>query len=103
MAEQIAGVPLTKDFPVEIDDSIRKGIKDQKKEIESLGVNVTGVHILGEGAPPRFFIVFPPGPGSYKFRGMLESKHYDVGQQMGDKMLKFYVSRRTKKGEGWKV
>lgn len=104
MAETtIHGVPLTADFPFEPTADFKKAMKEQKSELESFGVNVTGIHLLGEGAPPRFFIIFPEGQPSYPIRANIESKLYDVGQQMGQKMLKFYASKRTKRGEGWQV
>jgi hypothetical protein len=104
MAETtLFGVPLTKDFPFELDSAVKKETKERKAELEEFGVTVTGIHMLGEGAPPRFFIEFPKGVPSYKIRGMLESKQYDIGQQMGSKMLRFYAARRVVRGEGWEV
>lgn len=97
------GVPLTADFPFEPDKAFTKSMKDQKTELEGFGVTVTGIHLLGEGAPARFFILFPEGQPSYTIRAKIEEKQYDVGQQMGQKMLKFYAARRTKRGEGWQV
>jgi hypothetical protein len=104
MAEQtLLGVPLTTDFPVPMDEDFVKDTEDQKAELEQFGLKVTGIHVLGEGATPRFFIEFPPGQPSFEIRARLEASQYDVGQQMGDKMLRFYVTRRVKRGDGWQV
>jgi len=104
MAEQILlGVPLTTDFPVPIDEGFEKETAAQKDELEKFGLGVTGIHILGEGAAPRFFIEFPPGKPSFEIRARLEASQYDVGQQMGDKMLRFYATKRVKRSDGWQV
>jgi len=104
MSEQkLHGVPFTTDFPVEPVGELKALIKEEKAEIEAFGIGVTGIHLLGEGAPPRYFIQFPKGAGSFTFRSKLEANDYDVGQQMGKDMLKFYASRRKKKGKGWEV
>jgi hypothetical protein len=103
--QKLCGVPFTADFDIEPESQAKLKVlaTKEKKEIEALGVGVTGIHVLGEGAPPRYFIQFPKGEASFTFRSKLEAKQFDVGQQMGNKILKFYASRRTKRGEGWQV
>ena len=101
--QMIAGLKLTSDEPVTIDETLTKLVAAQKLEIEELGCKPTSVHISGMGVPPRFFITFEPGKPSFEVRGKLEDKQYDVGQQMGDKMLRFYASKRVSKGTGWNV
>jgi hypothetical protein len=101
--QTVAGLHLTTDGPVSVDDDLVKLVTAQKLEIEELGCMTTAVHISGEGVPPRFFITFAPDKPSFQVRGRLEDKQYDVGQQMGDTMLRFYVSKRVSKGTGWTV
>ena len=103
MVTSIADLPLTWDVDITVDDDLITLITAQKAEIESLGCRPTAVHVSGNGAPPRFFISFIPGAPSFEVRGKLEDKQYDVGQQMGDKMLRFYASKRVAKGKGWDV
>ena len=99
----IAGLALTSDTDLTVDASLEKLVTDQKAELVELGCVPTAVHVSGGGVPPRFFISFPPGTPSFQIRGKLEDKQYDVGQQMGDKILRFYASKRVRKGDGWAV
>lgn len=99
--QTVAGLPFTTDTDLVADASLAKVIEDQKAELLALGCNPTSVHVSGSDVPPRFFITFDPGKPSFEVRGRLEEKQYDVGQQMGDKMLRFYVSKRVTKGDGW--
>lgn len=101
--QKIAGLPLTSDTDLTVDAVLEKLVADQKAEIEGIGCRPTGVHISGNGVPPRFFITFEPGKPSFEVRGRLQEKQYDVGQQMGDRMLRFYASKRIAKGTGWDV
>jgi hypothetical protein len=101
MSDQIAGLPLTTDVDLSVDAALEKLVTEQKAELLGLGCTPTSVHISGNGAPPRFFISFQPDKPSFEVRGKLEANKYDVGQQMGDKMLRFYASKRVAKGEGW--
>jgi len=103
MVTSIADLPLTSDANITVDDALIALVSAQKAEIESLGCRPTAVHVSGDGVPPRFFISFIPGTPSFEVRGKLEDKQYDVGQQMGDKMLRFYASKRVAKGTGWNV
>lgn len=101
MNEQVAGLPFSTDTDLVVDAPLRRLIEDQKAELESLGCIPTSVHVSGAEVPPRFFISFQPDRPSFEVRGKLEAKGYDVGQQMGDKMLRFYTSKRVTKGDGW--
>jgi len=101
--KKIAGLPLTTDLDILVDAALEKLVAAQKAEIEKTGCLTTSVHISGNGVPPRFFISFTPDNPSYQVRNELAAKHYDVGQQMGDKMLRFYASKRVEKGSGWNV
>lgn len=102
MSDQtIAGLPLTTDVDLVVDMSLEKLVTAQKAELLELGCTPTAVHVSGSGVPPRFFISFRPDRPSFEVRGKLEANKYDVGQQMGDKMLRFYASKRVAKGEGW--
>jgi hypothetical protein len=102
MSDQtVSGLPFTTDTDLVLDAPLRKLIEDQKAELVSLGCTPTSVHVSGSGVPPRFFISFEPGKPSFVIRSKLEEKQYDVGQQMGDKMLRFYASKRIAKGDGW--
>lgn len=102
-AMTLAGLPLVTDFPVAITEEMQKQAEGQKKEIECLGLRLVGIHIVEPASPMRFFIEFPPTKPSYEVRRKLEEAGYDVGQQMGDKILKFYATRRAQQGEGWQV
>ena len=87
----------------DLTDAVRSEIEQQSEEIESVGVGIDRIVVRAGGGPPRFFISFPPDTPSYMSRQKLELKKFDVGQQMGGKMLSFYVTRRVTKGEGWQV
>jgi hypothetical protein len=99
----IAGLPLTTDDKVEIDGSLLALVEAQKSDLIELGCTPTSVHVSAGGVPPRFFFTFPPGLLSYQIRHLLASKGFEVGQQMGDKMLRFYASKRVEQGKGWQV
>jgi hypothetical protein len=102
MNEQtIAGLPLTTDVDLVVDPALEKLVSEQKAELLHLGCTPTAVHVSGAGVPPRFFISFQPDKPSFEVRGRLEANKYDIGQQMGDKMLRFYASKRVAKGDGW--
>jgi hypothetical protein len=101
MAEDELGVPFTCDMPMGMTDTPTKVLKEQIESLEAMGVKVTGVHIVEPGSPPRFFITFVPGVPSFKVRTSLEREGWDVGQTMGDKMLKFYAAKRAVKSDGW--
>lgn len=103
MEPRIAGLPLTSDAELVVDDALTTLIIEQKAEIESMGCTATGVHVSANGVPPRFFISFRAEHPSYQVRNALAEKAYDVGQQMGDKMLRFYASKRVARGKGWDV
>jgi hypothetical protein len=99
----IAGLPLTTDDKVDIDGALQALVSAQKQELLDLGCTPTAVHVSAGGVPPRFFFTFPPGVLSYQVRHLLASKNFEVGQQMGDKMLRFYASKRVEQGKGWQV
>lgn len=103
MPTKVHGLPLSSDGPVDLNDQLRKDIKEQKDLLETLGVTVGGVHIREPMSPPRFSITFPKDQPSFKIRGLLEREHFDVGQQMvdGGKKLQFYATRRLVKTDGW--
>lgn len=101
MAQTILGIPFTSDLPVSLNQISEQELKDQKEELERLGVSVTGIHVVEPMSPTRFFIRFKPGVPSFQTRTSLEKEGWDVGQQMGDKMLKFYATKRAVKGAGW--
>ena len=103
MNQAIADLPLTTDADLTVDPPLVKLVTDQKAELIALGCTPTSVHVSGGGVPPRFFITFQPGVPSFQVRGKLEEKQYDIGQQMGEKILRFYASKRVTKGEGWTV
>jgi len=100
---KLLGLPFSGDGDAELSAEAKADAKEQKKELEGFGLKVTGIHLIGEGAPLRFFIEFPKNEPSYKIRGALTAHNYDVGQQMGEKILRFYASRRAVRGEGWQV
>lgn len=100
--QELYGVPFKSDPSEKIGDALSKMIAEQKLEIEDLGAIITGIEIRSKESPPRFFITFPFGAASFSVRGKLEARGYDVGQQMGDKILKFYATRRRlTNGAGW--
>lgn len=98
---QIAGLPFSSDVDIEIDEPLSSLIGQQKEELLAMGCTPTAVHVSAPGVPPRFFFTFAPDKPSYQTRNLLASKQYDVGQQMGDRMLRFYASKRVSKGGGW--
>ena len=101
MAIDILGVPLTSDLPVKLTEARAHELKASIDELKSLGVVVTGVRIIDPDTPPRFFIAFVPGVPSFKARTAREMEGWDVGQQMGAKMLMFYAAKRAVKSNGW--
>lgn len=99
--QTLAGLPLTTDFPLGISEALENTAVSQRKQLEDLGLSVTGIHMSDEDAPPRFLVQFPPGKPSFQIRTMVEAKGFDIGQQMGEKMLRFYATKRVTKTNGW--
>jgi hypothetical protein len=95
--------PLQNDTGDELSKEEMQAIQDQEKEIAAAGVDVTKIEVCGGGAPPRFHINFRPGKPSAEVRMRLEEKRYDVGQNLGDKNLSFYVTKRVEQTKGWSV
>jgi hypothetical protein len=81
----------------------RGRIVEELKELTQLGLQITQFVLPKDGGPPRYAFRFPDGELQYKTRGKLERAGFDVGQQLGDRRLAFYVSRRSQKSEGWEV
>ena len=86
-----------------IEPELLARLEEELATIRSCGVEPTRIVLAGGGAEPRYDIKFPEGAPSYAYRIRLEEKHFDVGQQMNDKMLAFYATKRTQKGKGWSV
>ena len=103
MSILIDELPLTFDAHVIVSDALTATLRTQRAAVEKTGCKVTSFHVSGEDVPPRLFITFEPGTPSFQVRGELEKVGFDVGQQMGDKMLRFYASKRVVKGTGWEV
>lgn len=91
---------ITPEGEKKISKQLKDTVKEQKEELEGLGLKITEVHLSGDSVPPRFFIQFPEGEQMVKYRFELENSGWDVGQQMGEKMLHFYASKRSFSG-GW--
>lgn len=93
-------VPLTIGEAIIVTPALRTRLLAEKNEIEALGVKVTAVQLDAERLPARYFIEFPSG-SSYALRTKLEDARFDVGQQMGERMLRFYATKRVIEGKGW--
>jgi hypothetical protein len=95
-------VPVTGDGPAEVSGSLLALLLKEKGEVEATGTRVTGIFLqIKNGAPPRYFIEFPPETPSFIARARLEQEGFDVGQHMGDEMLRFYASRKTAPTKAW--
>ncbi len=99
--QTLAGLPLTTDIPIGISEALEDTATSQRKELEDIGLLVTGIYLADASTPPRFLVQFPPGKPSFQIRTMAESKGYDIGQQMGEKALRFYATKRVKQTTGW--
>jgi len=99
----MSGVKIDNETGADLSKEERKVISDQWKEIEACGVDISSAEVRGGGAPPRFHITFRKGEPSARARAHLEEKRYDVGQNLGEKNLSFYVTRRVEQGKGWSV
>ncbi len=85
------------------DAELTNKIASELKEISELGVTVYRVRIPSSGGSPMYDFGFPQNELQYKTRLAAEKIGFDVGQKMGGKSLSFYLSKRTKKTEGWQV
>ena len=81
----------------------RGRIEQELKELDLLGLRITQFVLPKDGGPPRYAFRFPDGELQYKTRLKLEKAGFDVGQQLGDRQLAFYLSRRSQQSEGWDV
>ena len=93
MAKLLEGVPA----------ELHKQVKSELAQLAELGIEVVSVSTITEGAPARYIFEFPAGDQQWKTRQVLEKAGWDVGQQMGEKNLRFYASKRSVHSEGWKV
>lgn len=95
--------PIENDTGDELLEETQELISKQHGEIEACGVEIVKIEVRGGGAPPRFHIKFPSTRPSADARAELEEKRYDVGQNLGDKNLSFYVTKRVEQTKGWSV
>jgi len=94
--ETLEGIDIEFDAPGDRDTSL---LEKQIGELKELGLAVTRIRVP-EDATPRYYVTFPPLP-MYQVRTWLEAKNWDVGQEMGEKMLQFYVTKRSQPSRGW--
>jgi hypothetical protein len=87
----------------DLPDELEALIAAQRAEIEAAGVEVTRIVVEDLDVPPRFHILFKKGEPSSTARMRLEEKRYDVGQNLGEKNLSFYVTKRVEQTKGWSV
>lgn len=98
------GLPVTDPQKRLQEDALRRTLIDEHKELASMaGFKLTRIRVPDDGGPIRYDIAFLPEVPSFKARTDLETKNWDVGQEMGDKQLSFYVTKRSQKGQGWEV
>ena len=103
MGDKELDVPVEYGTNLLVNGPTKAALAELVEELRGTGVTVSGIYIAEQDAPPRFFIQFPPDMLSFKVRLVLEEKGWDVGQQMGNKMLKFYAAKRAVKSDGWNV
>lgn len=97
-------IPLDAAEPSRLDhDHDRSRIEAELGELSALGVEVTAVALPERGGAPRFAFKFPAGELHYRSRLALERAGFDVGQQLVDGRLSFYLSRRAQPSDGWSV
>lgn len=95
------GVPVTMGEKMKMTQSLHDQLERDLAELAQLGVVVHGIAVEGDRVAPRFYIEFPRDAASFVARTRLEGARFDVGQEMGDKTLRFYASRRVVETTGW--
>lgn len=101
MDEMLLGVPVTRDLPCSLSEEALAKAGAEKKQIESNGITVTGIHISSPDEAVHFFVRFTPGKQSWDARARLEKDGYAVRQKMTPNDLCFYVTKATVETKGW--
>jgi len=81
----------------------RARLEAEIAELDQLGLHISRFQLPPDGGAPRYDFSFPDGELQYKTRHKLEAAGFDVGQQMVERRLSFYLSRRVQRSEGWQT
>jgi hypothetical protein len=101
MEDTLLGVPVTRDLPCSLGEEALQKATAEKKEIETAGLTVTGIHISSPDSPVHFFVKFTPGQQSWETRAQLEKAGYAVRQKMAPTDLCFFVTKALVQTKGW--
>lgn len=70
-------------------------------KLRQMGLAPYLVRVHTDGTPTQYFFNFPRNEPSYLYRKKLGDNGFEVRQEMGDKMLAFYVCKPDKKKASW--
>jgi hypothetical protein len=96
------GLPVSDPEKRLTSDTLRQKLLEQREELLAIGgFKLVRIRVPEDGGSIRYDIQFAIDTPSFKARTALEMKHWDVGQEMADRQLHFYVTKRSEKSDGW--